>query len=186
MQYSVSRNSFLLRTCTASIALFFFFSSFLNNTVFCFIRTLKRRKTQRCQLTQIFDSHPLEKNNLNCQYVNTERFPLKHELKISLENLEGLENFYFNLASTGRSWKLSVCMLSHFSHIQLFETLCTIACQAPLSVGFFRQEYWSALSYPPPGDLLCCLHCRWILPTEPPGKPEDCLLHLNETFFNST
>ena len=30
----------------------------------------------------------------------------------------------------------------------------TIAHQAPLSMGFFRQEYWSGLPYPPPGDLL--------------------------------
>ena len=35
------------------------------------------------------------------------------------------------------------CMLSRFSHAQLFVTLWTIAQQAPLSVGFSRQEYWS-------------------------------------------
>ena len=29
----------------------------------------------------------------------------------------------------------------------------TIACQVPLSMGFPRQEYWSGLSFPPPGDL---------------------------------
>ena len=29
----------------------------------------------------------------------------------------------------------------------------TVACQAPLSMGIFRQEYWSGLSCPPPGDL---------------------------------
>ena len=44
-------------------------------------------------------------------------------------------------------------MLSHFSHIQLFVTLWTIAQQAPLSMGFSRQEYWSGLPCPPPGDL---------------------------------
>ena len=32
-------------------------------------------------------------------------------------------------------------------------TLRTAACQAPLSVGFFGQEYWSGLPYLPPGDL---------------------------------
>ena len=46
-----------------------------------------------------------------------------------------------------------VCMLSHFSHVQLFATLWTIACQAPLSMGFFWQEYWSGLPCPPPEDL---------------------------------
>ena len=30
----------------------------------------------------------------------------------------------------------------------------TIACQTPLSMGFFRQEYWSRLPFPPPGDLI--------------------------------
>ena len=33
------------------------------------------------------------------------------------------------------------------------ETLWTVACQAPLSMGFSRQEYWSRLSCPSPGDL---------------------------------
>jgi len=32
-------------------------------------------------------------------------------------------------------------------------TLWTVACQAPLSMGFFRQEYWTGLPYPAPGDL---------------------------------
>ena len=47
----------------------------------------------------------------------------------------------------------SVCMLSHFNHVQLFATPWTIALQAPLSMQFSRQEYWSGLPFPPPGDL---------------------------------
>ena len=47
----------------------------------------------------------------------------------------------------------TVHVSSHFSHAQLFLTLWTIACQAPLSMGFFRQEYWSELPFPSPGDL---------------------------------
>ena len=39
------------------------------------------------------------------------------------------------------------------SHVQLFVTPWTIACHAPLSMGFSRQEYWSRLPFPPPGDL---------------------------------
>ena len=48
----------------------------------------------------------------------------------------------------------------------------TVACHDPLSLGFFRQEYWSELPFPPPGDLpdsgiehttpACLLPCRWI------------------------
>ena len=45
------------------------------------------------------------------------------------------------------------CMLIRFSHGRLFATLWTVSHQAPLSVGFCRQEYWSGLPCPPPGDL---------------------------------
>ena len=46
-----------------------------------------------------------------------------------------------------------LCVLSHFSHVQLFTTLWTVAYQTSLSMGFSRQEYWSGLPCPPPGDL---------------------------------
>ena len=50
--------------------------------------------------------------------------------------------------------KAIVCYLrSHFSHVQLFATLWTVACQAPLSMGFSRQDYLSGLPCLPPGDL---------------------------------
>ena len=42
-------------------------------------------------------------------------------------------------------------MLSHFSHVQLCATL---SHQAPLCMGFSRQEYWNGLPCLPPGDLL--------------------------------
>ena len=63
-------------------------------------------------------------------------------------------------------------MLSHFSHVQLFVTLWTLAHQAPLSMEFYQQEYWSGLPFllqgifPIQGSkphLLCLLHCRQIL-----------------------
>ena len=44
-------------------------------------------------------------------------------------------------------------MLNHFSCVQLFVTLWTIAHWAPLSMGFSRHEHWSGLPCPPPGDL---------------------------------
>ena len=44
-------------------------------------------------------------------------------------------------------------MLSHFSRVWLFVTPWTATCQASLSMGFSRQEYWSGLPYPPPEDL---------------------------------
>ena len=44
-------------------------------------------------------------------------------------------------------------MLNHFSRVQLFLTLWTVALQASLSMGFSRQEYWSGLPFSVPGDL---------------------------------
>ena len=43
-------------------------------------------------------------------------------------------------------------MLSHFNHLRLYVALWTVACQAPLSMGFSRQAYWNGLPFPP-GDL---------------------------------
>ena len=45
-------------------------------------------------------------------------------------------------------------LFSLLSHVQLFATPWTVAHQAPLSMGFPKEEYWSALPFPPPGDLL--------------------------------
>ena len=47
----------------------------------------------------------------------------------------------------------SVCVPNCFSHVQFFASLWTVAHQAPLSMGFSREEYWSGLPYPPPRDL---------------------------------
>ena len=44
-------------------------------------------------------------------------------------------------------------LLRHYSHVQLCATLWIVAHQAPLSMEFSRQEYWSGLPFPSPGDL---------------------------------
>ena len=44
-------------------------------------------------------------------------------------------------------------MLRLFRRVRLFATLWTVAPQAPLSMGFSRQEYWRGFPCPPPGDL---------------------------------
>ena len=72
-------------------------------------------------------------------------------------------------------------MLSCFSHVQLFLTLWTVAHQAPLSMEFSKQEYWSGLPCPPPGDLpdlgikpeflTTPVLASGSLPLAPPGKP---------------
>ena len=73
--------------------------------------------------------------------------------------------------------KKAVCAQS-LSHIQIFVTPQAVACQASLSMGFSRQEYWSGLPFAPPGDLpnpgikpMSPALQADSLPTEPPGKP---------------
>ena len=51
---------------------------------------------------------------------------------------------------------MHACALSRFKCMHESDSLATpwtVACQAPLSTGFSRQEYWSGLPCPPPGDL---------------------------------
>ena len=48
---------------------------------------------------------------------------------------------------------MPLCVPSCFSHVRLFATLWTVACQAPLSMESSREEYWSGWPCPPPGDL---------------------------------
>ena len=72
-------------------------------------------------------------------------------------------------------------MLSCFSHVQLFMTLWTVVCQAPLFMEFSRHEYWSGLPCPPPGDLpdpetepvtlMSPALAGGFFTTLPPGKP---------------
>ena len=71
-----------------------------------------------------------------------------------------------------------VLNLNHFSCVWLFETPWIVVCQAPLSMEFSRQEYWSGLPCPHPGDLPNAgIEPRSptlqadSLPPEPPGKP---------------
>ena len=66
--------------------------------------------------------------------------------------------------------RMRVCMLGCFSSVQLLAAIWTVAHQAPLSMGFSRQENWSGLSGLPVGDIpnpgiepWGLLHCRWIL-----------------------
>ena len=79
--------------------------------------------------------------------------------------------------SFSNAWKWKVKVKS-LSHVWLFVTPWTAAYQAPPSMGFSRQEYWSGLPFPSPGDLpnpgiepgSPALQTD-TLPSEPPGKP---------------
>ena len=71
----------------------------------------------------------------------------------------------------------AVCwVLSHFNSVQLFMTPWTVGHQAPLSMKFPRQEYWSGLLRPSPGDL----PDTGIIPASPESPT------LAGTFFTSS
>ena len=71
------------------------------------------------------------------------------------------------------------CLLSQLSGVWLFVTPWIVARQSPQTLGYFRQEYWSKLPFPSPGDLpdpgiiepTSPLAGRFF-PTEPPGKSQ--------------
>ena len=79
---------------------------------------------------------------------------------------------------TLESYKTARVQAQSLSHVQPFVTPWTIACQAPLAMGFSRQEYWSGQPFPSPGDLpdpgiqpvSPALQAKSLL-SELPGKP---------------
>ena len=74
----------------------------------------------------------------------------------------------YHLSHQG-SPKYFIVKVKSLSRVRLFATPWTVTYHAPPSMGFSRQEYWSGLPFPPPGDLPdlgikpmspCLLHCR--------------------------
>ena len=81
------------------------------------------------------------------------------------------------------------------SHVRLFVTPWTVAHQAPLSMEFSKQEYWSGLLFPTPGALpdsrsdpwlLRLVHWQAVSLPLPPGQPHKEVLQLNnkDKYFN--
>ena len=90
-------------------------------------------------------------------------------------------SYVYHIIIYFKSRSLCVCVLSC---VQLFATPWTVAHQAPLSIEFSRQECWSGLSFPSPGDLpdpgigpMFPALAGSFFTTEPPGKP-----HLPDNF----
>ena len=84
---------------------------------------------------------------------------------------------------------MSESEVKSLSHVQLFAAPWTVAHQAPPSMGFSRQEYWSGLPFPSPGDLpnsgiepRSPVLQADALTSEPPGKPNSCQnYHVNQS-----
>ena len=78
-------------------------------------------------------------------------------LKFNPCDLEGVKPQFPSLSQSQRclsQWYQNCVCAQSLSRVRLFATPRTVACQAPLFMGFSRQEYWSGLPSPPPGDLL--------------------------------
>ena len=98
-------------------------------------------------------------------------FGICHYQRLSSSIIPSPKGFFYLMSY----YPLRLCVLSH---VQLFETPWTVACQTPLTMGFSRQEYWSGLSYPSAGDLPSpevkpvspALADRFFI-AELPGKP---------------
>ena len=78
------------------------------------------------------------------------------------------------------SWRMACLPAQSLSRVQLFATPWTVTLQVPLSMGFSRQEYWSGLPFPSPGDFPSPeIKPRYStlqadpLRSEPPGKPKN-------------
>ena len=77
------------------------------------------------------------------------------DVLIDYDYLHILYDWYFKCQSLPILRKTDLKFMCCFllSHVWLFVTLWTVACQAPLSMEFPRQEYWSGLPFPSSGDL---------------------------------
>ena len=143
----------------------------INRKVF---KALQKREKKRCLIKErIFDWH----ENSNPQ----------HQM-LDILSKEIFRTLHPGISWFKRIWKNAKIqkvyfVLSHFSHVWVFATPWTAACQPPLSMGFSRQENWSGLPCPPPGDLLdpgikpefLTSNLHWqegSLPLAPPRKPK--------------
>ena len=95
-----------------------------------------------------------------------------------LSNLTAISSFPQKCNLNQPIWNFQI-KRQLLSHVQLFMTPWTVAHQAPLSMEFSRQEYWSGQPLPSPGDLPNPGIKPWSpalqvnsLPSEPPGKPD--------------
>ena len=70
------------------------------------------------------------------------------EARVVMEFTVGLQDWFSRVLLAQGLW----CVLNR-SVMSDFATPRTVAHRAPLPMGFSRQEYWSGLPFPPPGDL---------------------------------
>ena len=132
----------------------------------CFLPTSESGKTQGCSL--------FGGRQLSSPYTHVACTRLPEGWKVMdqqlIAQIQYLELILWNLL-------LLDSKVKSFSHVRIFATPWTVACQVPLSMGFSRQENWSGCHFllqgifPTQGSNPGLLHCRqMLLSSEPPRK----------------
>ena len=87
---------------------------------------------------------------------------LKENSTQSIPTTQKAQSSAMTFEDSDRWYEFILCICAHsdqirsdqsLSRVRLFVTPWNVTHQAPLSMGFSRQEYWSGLPFPPPGDL---------------------------------
>ena len=126
--------------------------SLVSKCVLCPVRLSATPRTVACQATLSIHGIFWALENIGvCYDALLQRIFPTQGLNLHLLSLLHWQMCSLPLVPTGKHCNK---MLNCFNHVQLFVTPCAIACWAPLSMGFSRQEYWSGLPFPPPRDLL--------------------------------
>ena len=96
-------------------------------------------------------------SNLPCKELKVVIIKMLNKLERRIdeqsENIKENIRMSQNLKSTISELKNTIKKVKSLSYVRFFATSWTVAYQAPLSMGFSRQEYWSGLPCSPPGDL---------------------------------
>ena len=99
-------------------------------------------------------------------------------LLLPLPPCRWMEQMFSSSLGPAKTFPAKTVKVKSLSHVQLFATPWTVAYQAPPSMGFSGQEYWSGLPFPSPGDLPdpgiesgTPAFQAEALTSEPPGKP---------------
>ena len=111
------------------------------------LQSMGSRRVGLSDFTFTFHFHALEEEMATHSSVLAWRIP-------GMGEPGGLPSM--GLHRVGHDWSdLAAVLVTHFNvnHVWLFSTLWTVACQAPLFMGFSRPEYWNGLPFPFPGDL---------------------------------
>ena len=77
----------------------------------------------------------------------------KYFCSVEKEKIQYMNIGIVNLVTRSQNWQDDLCV-QLLSPVGLFETPLIVAYQAPLSMGFSRQEYWSGLSFPTPDKMM--------------------------------